>query len=148
MTWRAPAAVLVAALMAVGCQRRGAEAPPKIRYGQEACVACRMLITEERFAAAVDTPAETVVFDAIECLVRWVAAGAEARRIWVHDHDSSAWLDGRTAWFVHSRELVTPMGAGLVAFATEQAARGLAGRLQGEVLRFEQLLHSVREGSS
>ena len=98
-----------------------------------------MLINEERFASAVDTTEETVAFDAIECLVRWLSKGATTQRIWVHDHDSSAWLDGRLAWFVHSRQLSSPMGGGLVALATEQAAGTLAGQVQGEVLRFEQL---------
>ena len=139
MTRWTSALVVIAAFMTLGCQRRIAEEPPQIRYGQHACAECRMLINEERFAAAVDTTDGTVAFDAVECLVRWLADGGTARRVWVHDYDSSAWLAGRTAWFVRSRELATPMGAGLVALATEQAARELGSRIQGDVLRFEEL---------
>ena len=49
-----PAAVLAAGLiLASGCGRRSDTGPPELHYGQDVCAACNMIVSEERFAAAV-----------------------------------------------------------------------------------------------
>ncbi len=44
---------LALALLAAGCAQGTAEIkPPEIRYGEDVCVECKMIISDPRFAAA------------------------------------------------------------------------------------------------
>ncbi len=128
-------------LLLVGCQAPRTDQPPPIRYGEETCASCGMLISEDRFAAAL-TPAagETKAFDDVGCLLGDLTErDRSAARVWVHDHDSGRWLEAARAVFVRSREVPTPMGGGLFAFSTPEAAARFAQDAHGTVTRFEQL---------
>lgn len=105
------------------------EGPPEIAYGLEECSYCRMIISEEAYAAAVVAPDGTTwKFDDPGCLMaargKWNRAGV---RIWVHDADSGVWLDAADAYFVRQDAAKTPMGSGLVALATQADARQRIG---------------------
>ncbi len=115
--------------------------PPAIRYGVSACAECRMLINEARFAGTAKTAADgPVAFDSPECLVRYLhRGGPPLTQIWVHDYNAERWLAAAEAFYVASSELATPMGQGIVAVATADAANRLAGTVHGRVLRFAQL---------
>lgn len=130
MTW------LIAAGLLAGC-RPIEHGPPTVRFGEEACAACRMIISDERFAAAVVTADGDVrKFDDIGCLVEH-----ESGRIppdaacWVRDSRSGEWLDARQAIFIHSPSIASPMGFGLAARPTDAAADESAGWK----LRFDEL---------
>jgi len=92
--------------------------PPTIRYGEEACAHCRMIISDDRFAAAVVTKGgETLKFDDVGCLVeREADQGTPSGSIyWVRDFDGGGWLDARSASYVQSAKVQSPMGYGLTA---------------------------------
>ena len=143
MRRRSAGALFFVGLLTAGCPTHRADQPPQIRYGDEPCASCGMLISEERFAAAMTAADQTQAFDDLGCLLRARARGSgAAARIWVHDETSGQWLDAQRAWFVHSREVLTPMGSGLVAFSTKDAAEQFAREVHGTVARFEELAHS------
>ena len=115
---RSPArggAALVAwlALTALACERR--EGPHPIVWDREPCAHCRMLISEPRFAAQLETEAgEVQSFDDTGCLL----AASEARALrprarWFHHVREDRWLDGDHVAFEKSGE--SPMGYGLGA---------------------------------
>jgi copper chaperone NosL len=144
MGWRLarthPCAIrmLIAVLAAVslsGC-RGDASGPPEIIVDRTACSHCRMLISEPSYAAAYRAPGgESRVFDDIGCLL--AAARAETTgdlHFWFHDMKSGNWIDGRKAVFVRSAEIHTPMGGGLMAFATRDDASAAAIQYRGNVL--------------
>lgn len=133
----------------MGC-RLGSGTEPTLRLGEEACAECHMLIGEPRFTAAYRTREGLWrKFDDLGCLVRFRSRQPEGtERIFVHDYQGDGWLDAEGAFFVHSPRLATPMGYGLVALATEEAARRLASTLQGEVLRFPQLPQALKVSTS
>ena len=124
-----------------GCSGATEDRPPSLRFGEEACDHCRMLINEDRFAAALVTAdGETRKFDEIGCLLEYQAkAPTPVRRCWVRCYSSSQWLDARQAFFVHSPQLHTPMGCGLAALPTFAKARELADELHGRIARFDEL---------
>ena len=139
-------AFLLSGVLLSGCEVTRADRPPQIRYGEQPCATCHMLISEERFAAAVATSGGTIeLFDEIGCLLdyRTRHPGSVARS-WVHDYTSGQWLDADHAFFVHSDEVATPMGHGFVAFATHEAAERLARTAHGTVVRFAQLIEEER----
>jgi copper chaperone NosL len=125
-------------LALAGCTNDG---PPTVRYGHEECAHCRMIVNDERFAAAVATPAgETRKFDEVCCLVEFLKDHpGEAGKLWVRSYQPAGWLDARTAVYVHGPKLQTPMGSGLAAVADRPQADTLAAELGGKVLRFDEL---------
>ena len=134
-------------LLLVGCQAPRADQPPQIRYGEETCAFCGMLISEERFAAALTTvTGETEAFDDVGCLLHALTrpdrSGARAR---VHDYRSGRWLEAPRAVFVHSDDVPTPMGGGFAAFSTHEAAEQFAREVHGTVMRFGQLSSTMEE---
>jgi copper chaperone NosL len=101
--------------------------PPTVRYGEEACAHCRMIISDDRFAAAlVIKGGETLKFDDVGCLVeREADQGAPpGSAYWVRDFDGGGWLDARLASYVHSAEVHSPMGYGLTALAPKSLKAG------------------------
>ena len=62
---------------------------------------------------------------------------------YVHDsarRDDAAWIDARSAFYVHGSNAKGPMRAGnLPAFATQEAAQAFAQRRGGQVLAFRQV---------
>ncbi len=57
----------------------------------------------------------------------------------VHDYGTSEWTRAEQAFFVQSDGLHTPMGSGLAAFATREAAQAEAERLGATVRTFEEV---------
>jgi copper chaperone NosL len=119
----------IAAALLAGCARTDPAAPPAIRYGEAACARCGMLIAEARFAAgAVRPDGATRAYDDIGCLLEDARAGAlEGWKLWVHDYHGGAWIAAEDAAYVHAVQLETPMGYGLAAFASLEAATAVRG---------------------
>lgn len=129
-------------LVVTGCQSDPVtDTPPEIRYGEDICDQCRMIISEPRFAAAyVSRTGETGRFDDIGDLVLFSLGQAEEVTIfWVHDYDTQEWLKADQAFFVLSKNLHTPMEHGVAAFRTESRAREFATEREGIVLRYKEL---------
>jgi copper chaperone NosL len=135
-------AVLALVFASCGSERSG---PPDIAYGRDVCDECHMIISEARYASAYrSADGEDRIFDDIGDMI---AFGRERDELveataWVHDYDTEAWLDAPDAWFVRADELETPMGGGVVAFATEASANAFAEPRDGEVLGWDELIAS------
>ena len=131
--------VLAAAGLSAACPA-GEPGPPEVAYGLDECSYCRMIVSEERYAAAARSPDGTAAFDDVGCLAAAVREGRAAdATVWVHDAESGAWLDATAAWYVRGDASTTPMGSGRSAVYTEAAARRLAASA-GDVYRWEGLL--------
>jgi copper chaperone NosL len=132
--------ILIFSAILAGC-RSSDENLPDIRYGEEACVRCRMIINEKRFAAVYRTESGTLKkFDDLGCAVLHLEADKRpVKQFWVHDYEGDAWLDTKAAVFVHSTGISTPMGYGIVTLATHEGAAALAKRVNGQILPFNQL---------
>lgn len=130
-------------LLLTGCGGEPAGGPPEIQYGLEECGFCRMIISEEKFASAiVDATGTATKFDDTGCLVDYLrerSASPGTESIWVHDHATGGWIDAKPAWFVRDPRGSTPMGSGLVAFASRQAAAALAAERSLAVKTWEQV---------
>jgi len=64
---------------------------------------------------------------------------AAVAAIWVKSHDSGAWLDGETAYYVLGSSAMGPMGAELVPFAGAPAAKEFQSKNGGVVSRFSEI---------
>ena len=136
--------LLVGILAIAGCgEETRADQPPDIDYGRDVCSRCNMIISEERYAGGiVDEDGEALIFDDIgEMIFVIQEEGLQERRVWVHDADSLEWLDGTSAFYVASMDVVTPMGSGITAFEAEEDATAFAEANAGDVLTWDQVLN-------
>ena len=81
-------------------------------------------------------------FDDVGCLAEWVIEHQppESAGLFVVDFRSGEWLDAKTAHYLRSEKLPTPMSSGLAAFKSEVAARSAADELEGQVWVWPQVL--------
>jgi copper chaperone NosL len=112
-----------------------ADEPPEIAFGEDQCDRCNMIISDERFAAAlVDEEGEAMLFDDIGEMITVVQEeGLLERRAWVHDYETREWVDATAAFFVDSHDIITPMGTAVVALATRERADAVAADNDGTV---------------
>ncbi|MBX5445554.1 nitrous oxide reductase accessory protein NosL [Sphaerobacter sp.] len=136
--------LLLGSVLLVGCGGNDPDKPPEIAYGRDTCARCGMIISEERHAAGlVDASGKQDVFDDAGEMVAFVQEhGLGDRRVWVHDFDSQEWIDGTTAFYVASPDATTPMGTGLVAFATRESAEAYSRDHAGTVMTWDEVLSS------
>lgn len=131
--------LLLAGLLA-GCSQE----PAEIHYGQDECAYCKMMITDNRFAAQLVTETgKAVKFDAIECMARYSEdhpAEVEEARLWVSDFSRPGeWLNLENALLVRSEVIRSPMGAGLLALPSEGAVAEHLAEYTGEQIGWERI---------
>lgn len=139
---------LLLLLLAWGCAEGSSTiAPPAIRYGEDLCAECNMVISDPRFAAGYvyevsEGRYRSLAFDDIGDLLVHMAKHPEHTIIawYVHDYQSEEWLDATTAYYVVGEQIRTPMNHGIAAHATEAAATAMAVNLAGEVMDWATLL--------
>lgn len=139
------ASSLLAPLLLGGCGGQvDAALPPAITYGRDTCDRCGMIISDERFAAAlVAADGSARLFDdAGEMLLSVTEAGLDGQRAWVHDRNSAEWIDATTATYARGAPETTPMGTGYVAFARREDAVAFAAQPggAGQVLTWQEAI--------
>ena len=140
--------VLVVTLGSAACGG-GEPRPGPLVLDEDACSFCRMAISQRELAAEAVTPGGRVErFDDIGCLLDWRQEHEvpEGTAFSVVDFTTGDWLDATDAGYLRSRAMPTPMGSGLAAFASREAAAAAAERLgvgpeghAGEVLGWAEL---------
>ena len=122
--------------------------PPDIRYGEDSCDRCLMIINEARFAAAyVTAGGETRRFDDIGGMVAYEDEVKEDVAVfWVHDFETEEWLKADEASYVMSSDQHTPMGFGIIAFGSRDRAETWAAENSGMVMTFTEVM--AQEGTT
>ncbi|HSJ05080.1 MAG TPA: nitrous oxide reductase accessory protein NosL [Longimicrobiales bacterium] len=126
-----------------------AAGPDPVHWGVEECARCRMVISDERFAGqVVDRRGNTYAFDAIECMAAFLndgtVADADVHSVWIAD-GRDGWVAAGDATFIHSPNIRSPMGGGLVAHADAGTARRLQEEVGGDVLTWQDVLARLAE---
>ena len=115
-------AMLVLVLFA--CSGGPETGPVEVRWDQNNCERCRMMLSDPRFAAQIRYFPEAkrsvvVKFDDIGCATLWLKDQQwkedPKTQIWVADHLGGDWLDARQATYIHKKN--SPMGYDLGAQA-------------------------------
>lgn len=133
---------LALALGACGPGSSGPPGPPEIRYGVDECSYCRMIISEERHAAAATAPGGLEArFDDPGCLVAFLAAAPATGWIpWVYAGPEAGWRPAAEAGYLHRPGRFTPMSSGLTAVASPAEARDLASQQRGSPITWQDLI--------
>jgi copper chaperone NosL len=135
--WRATSVGFLCLVMASGCGMN----PRAIRYGEESCEHCRMLVADQRFGAEVVlSTGRVLVFDAVECMASFEADGTSPAPIhsrWLTDFAEGELIEASTATILRSRQIRSPMGRGLAAFGPIVTPESLLNAFGGEVLTWD-----------
>jgi copper chaperone NosL len=138
--------LLILALLAACGSGPDLDEPPDVRYGEDVCERCLMIINEARYAAAYVTPdGEPRLFDDIGGMAAYIneapkdGVPEEVAVFWVHDYDTEEWLKAEEAFYVESEDLATPMGFGIVAFADKNRAEEWAADQAGTIRSYSEL---------
>jgi copper chaperone NosL len=125
--------------------------PTPIDYGRDACVRCRMSISDSKYGAeAVSTKGKTYKFDSPECMLGWYAAGVvtatEIHSLWVTDFIRPGELiDAKTAVYLESDMLRSPMGMNYAAFRSDEERRRARFSYPGNDRDFRHTLSAAKE---
>lgn len=132
--------VWMGAFLLSGCG--SLENVPRIRYGEDACANCRMIINEPQFGCAIETPdGEFRKYDDFNCMFLDVKREKiTPKRYFVPNYaNPDEWLDGTQAFYVRADDLQTPMGSRVLALPSQEQAEAEAKRSKGKVLSFEEI---------
>ncbi len=126
-------------LMTMSCSIQ----PQSINYGSDACHYCSMTIVDQQHAAQIVTKkGRAFKFDASECMLNYLKEidTNEVALFLVDDYNfPGELLDARKATFFISKDLPSPMGEFLSAFASKEAAQKTQTEHQGELFTWEEI---------
>lgn len=141
--------ILVIIVAALGCVCCNSPESKPIDYGKAQCAACRMGIADSKFGAElVTTTGKIRVFDSPECLIEHYMSGAidttQVHSLWVTDFiNPGTLINARTAWYLQSDMIKSPMGLNVAAFTDEQSAERARVNYVGKIIRFDDVVALV-----
>lgn len=108
-----------------GCSEDREIKPAIVKYGQDTCTGCSMIISEVPYSAQyILTDGSVKKFDDIGCMIDYIKHTDNEldmiAAVYVHDYNSNKWIDAKRALFLHSRLIITPMGHGIIAFSNDE----------------------------
>jgi copper chaperone NosL len=122
--------------------------PQAIAFGKDLCDECRMTIMDPRFGGEIMTKkGKAYKFDDVHCLVRFsksgkINEGDIAQTVLLNYAKQAEFLDAKTAQFVVSPALKSPMNSNTAAFADRATAESKAGEVAGKVLDWNTLYNA------
>lgn len=119
--------------------------PVEINYGQDACEFCKMNIVDEQHAAEmVTSKGKAYKYDAIECMMNYLnrnelKSDDMSFLLITNYNDPGKLIDAKTATYIHSEAIPSPMGGFLSAVYDKEIAVQIVDAKGGEVLNWEEL---------
>jgi copper chaperone NosL len=109
---------MLTAALAVAC-RSGPSPPAVLDTRNDACATCRMMVSDQRFAAQLVAPNEEPrFFDDLGCLETYLRKTPSLPRgsvVYVADHRTKAWVLGAAAVYTRVEGLEAPMRSPFLA---------------------------------
>ncbi len=147
----------MAIALTAGCQQKpAAVTPPSIQYGQTPCEGCGMIVSDQRYAAAIvlempDGERRPAAFDDIGCMLDYEREHHDGKVLarFVKDVTSGQWVEAEKATFARGKSIASPMASGIAATATPQAAEKFASDKNATVVpTFAQLNQAASASAS
>ena len=136
---------IVIVLLTISCKIE----PQAIDYGKDQCSFCVMNIVDRTHAAQyVTKKGKQFKFDAIECMINDVSEKNEVELaiLLVADYGNPGeMIPAKSATYLISKEIKSPMGANLSAFSTLEKAQELQQKYSGEIYTWETLKQKLSD---
>lgn len=117
--------------------------PKEIAYGSDGCHFCSMTIVDKQHAAQFMTQkGRSYVFDASECMLNHLKEidPSTVAIFLVNDYNAPGeTIDATKATYLVSKNIPSPMGEYLSAFASVEAAKNAQAENKGELFKWEEL---------
>jgi len=105
-----------------------------------------MAISDEKFGSeAIMNTGKMFVFDSPECMIGWYEGGtvhkADVQSLWVTEfiHPETL-IDARTATYLESRMIRSPMGLNVAAFRDKESCERAEISFDGSVRTFDEVV--------
>jgi len=119
----------------------------KINYGKEACHFCKMTIVDTQHASEIVTNKGKVFkYDAIECMINDLKKkeGSTIALLFINDYaNPKALIDAKTATYLISEQIKSPMGAFLSGFKTEEEAVSTQKEVGGKLYSWSEIQQQI-----
>jgi copper chaperone NosL len=123
--------------------------PEAFVLGKDMCDDCKMTIMDPKFGGEIITKkGRTYKFDDAHCVANFIKAGSVkeadiAQTVFINYQQENTFLDAKTAQFVVSGQLKSPMNSNAAAFASKQVAEQKAKETAGTVKSWNDLYQSL-----
>ncbi|NIP37602.1 MAG: hypothetical protein GWO07_00890 [Candidatus Dadabacteria bacterium] len=112
-------------LTVASCSNDGQIGPAEIRYGQDMCAGCSMIISEKQYSAQyILSDGSIKKFDDIGCMIEHIKKTKDepgkVSATFVRDYKTNNWINVNNAHFFKSDKISTPMGHGIISFSSEE----------------------------
>lgn len=125
--------------------------PQKITFGKDACHYCKMNIVDKQHAAEiVSDKGKIFKYDAAECMLKDTTNNAAQKVAFymVMDYlQPGEMIDAKTATFLVSPNIPSPMGAFLSAFSSLDAATKLKQEKSGHLYSWDEIVKHINTHS-
>lgn len=140
-----PLVGIVIIVLTISCE----VAPEAIEYGKDQCSFCVMNIVDKTHAAQyVTKKGKQFKFDAIECMVNDLSDKLDENLAFllVADYGSPGeMINAKSATFLISKEIKSPMGAYLSAVSSMQKAKELQQNHSGDIYNWTSLKEKLSD---
>ena len=119
--------------------------PEPFAYGKDICDDCKMAVMDPKFGGEIITKKGRIYkFDDAHCLVHFIKAGNVketdvAQTIFINYENNKDFLDVKSAFFVVSDQLKSPMNSNAAAFSSEKIAADNASATSGKIKTWDEL---------
>ena len=114
-----------------------------IIYGSDACEYCQMTIVDRQYASQlVNENGKAYNFDAIECMINYSEENKDKDyQLYLTNNfeNQGTLIDAKTATYLISPNISSPMGANLSAFISEKAAQQAKEKYDGELYNWNSI---------
>ncbi len=116
--------LLLAFCLIFGCSKT----PEAIKYGSDMCQYCKMtIVTKTHAAQIVTSKGKQFKFDAIECMIRFLEDKQDlienSNLLVTNYNNPGVMTDAKSASYVISEQISSPMGAKLTGFNSLEEAK-------------------------
>jgi len=122
-----------------------------VAYGTDECAYCKMIVMDHRYGAELVTQKGKVsTFDAAECLIEYLYHHEEllqtASFLLVTSYtEPDQLIDAKSATYLVSKNMPSPMGAYLTAFSSGKAADEFLAEKGGKLYSWDELYTNFRD---
>ena len=136
---------VVIALFITSCNTK----PAPFAYGKDICDDCKMTIMDPKFGGEIITKKGKIYkFDDSHCMIHFLKAGTVkdadiSQTVFIDYENQKNFLDVKTASFVVSPELKSPMNGNAAAFSSQKIASEKAPAVSGTIKTWDELKTSL-----
>lgn len=124
--------------------------PEPFVAGKDDCHVCKMGLADFRFGGEVITKKGKIYkFDDMRCMIDFLKSGTVeekdlSKNVFMNFEKPNEFLDVKTAWFVASKEIRSPMNSNISAYETKSAAENILKEKSGELVTWDEILNRVK----